>query len=384
QIIPTTDSGLTFFSTLSNPLPDGLLAPVGASLGTMTDVGYSIKFFNPAPVASYNQRWQFSVQRQFRASNMVEIAYVGNRNTKTEITRDLNIVGNQMLSRSPFYDEARVNYLSSNITNPFRRLPGVNGTLGTNNTLMRETLLKPFPQFTAVNTTTYQGYSWYHSLQVRGARRFSAGLNVNASFTWARTMNASGFLNPADPVPYESLSAADRPFRITSSVIYQMPLGRRGALLRGIPRWLDTAIGGWQVSFIYIFQSGQPLAWGDTIFLGDPNDIARGERSIYRWFNIDAGFTRDSRTRPSYHYRTWPFYFSNLRRDSMNNVDFSINKRFRLNERLELQVRGEALNGFNHPQFGNPQMNQFNSAFGQILATANYPRQAQAVVRLTF
>jgi len=385
SFVPTKDSGLSFYSTLSNPFPDGILEPLGTSLGSMTDVGNSIAFFNPAPMASYNQRWQISIQRQFRASNMLEVAYVGNRTTKMEISRDLNIVGNQMLSRSPFYDAARVNYLSANITNPFRGLDGVNGAMGTNNTITRENLLKPYPQFGAVNTTTYQGYSWYHSLQIRAARRLSSGLNINASFTWARNMLATGFLNPADPVPYESLSSADRPFRITASIIYQMPFGRRGMLLRRAPRWLDAAIGGWQLSTIYFYQSGQPLTWGDVIFLGNPEDIAKGPRSVSRWFNVDAGFTRQSSTRPSYHYRTWPFSFSNLRRDAMNNVDLSINKRWRLNERgMEVQVRGEALNAFNHPQFAGPQMDQFNSAFGQITATANYPRQIQAVFRFSF
>ena len=385
QVVPTRDSGLTFYSTLSNPFPDGILELVGAALGPMTDVENSITFFDPAPKASYNQRWQFSIQRQFRANNMLELAYVGNRSTKMEINRDLSVVGNQLLSRSPFFDQQRVNYLTANIPNPFRGLGGVSGSRGTNNNISRENLLKPFPQFGAVNTSTYQGYSWYHSLQVRAARRLSGGLNVNASFTWARNMLANRFLNPADPLPYETLSAADRPFRVTSSVIYQLPFGRRGALLRGVPRWVDAAIGGWQSTVIYTYQSGRPLAWDDTIFLGDPADIARGERSVSRWFNVDAGFTRDSSTRRSYHYRTWPLHFSSLRRHAMNNVDFSLSKRWRLTERgPEVQARCEALNGFNHPLFGNPTMNQFSTAFGQITATANYPRQIQAVIRLSF
>ena len=71
----------------------------------------------------------------------------------------------------------------------------------------------------------------------------------------------------------------------------------------------------------------------------------------------------------------------------MNNMDFSINKRWKLGRDrggAELQLRGEALNGFNHPQFGAPQMDQFNSGFGQITAAANYARQVQAVIRIGF
>jgi hypothetical protein len=167
--------------------------------------------------------------------------------------------------------------------------------------------------------------------------------------------------------------------------MYQLPFGRRGFFLKNAPRWLDAGIGGWQLSTIYIFQSGAPLAWQDVIFFGDPKNIPLSDRSVDRWFNIDAGFTRASSTRPSYHYRTWPFYFSNLRTDAMNNYDISINKRYRLNERgMEIQVRLESLNAFNHPQFAAPQIDQFNSAFGQITATANYPRQMQAVFRFSF
>jgi hypothetical protein len=383
--VPTRDTGLSFFSTLSNPFPAGMLEPTGASLGAMTDVGASITFFNQAPKASYNSRWQLSVQRQFRGANMVELAYVGNRTTKLEISRDMNVVGNELLSRSPFYDAARVSYLTANLANPFRGLEGVTGTMGTNNTISRENLLKPFPQFGAVNTGTYQGYSWYHSLQARASRRMAGGLLVNASFTWAKNMLANGFLNPADPVPYRTLSGADRPFRVTSAVMYQLPFGRRGKLFRKAPRWADRLIGDWQISTIYLMQSGQPLAWADVIFLGDPDDIRTGSRSVEQWFNTKAGFTTASSTRPSYHYRTWPFFFGNLRRDRMNNIDVSVNKRVRLTEKgMELQFRGEALNAFNHPQFGAPQMDQFNSAFGQISATANYPRQVQLVLRLSF
>jgi hypothetical protein len=350
----------------------------------MTDVGNTIKFFNPSPNASYNQRWQFSIQRQFGGSNMMEVAYVGNRSTKLEITRDLNIVGNQMLSRSPFYDAQRVNYLTANVPNPFRGLLGVSGSLGANATITRETLLKPYPQFSAVNTTASQGYAWYHSMYVRGARRLSASLLATGSFTWAKSMAATSFLNPADEAPYRSLSGIDRPIRVTGSIVYQLPFGRNGLVLRRSPQWLDTAIGGWQLAAIYISQSGTPLAWGDAIFLGNPEAIASGPRSVEHWFNVDAGFTRNSSTRPSYHYRTWPLYLSTLRRDGSNNLDFSIAKRWHLTERLQVQARGEAINAFNHPQFAGPTMDQFSSSFGQITATANYPRQIQAVLKLSF
>ena len=385
-LVPTKDSGLTFYSTLSNPFPDGILEPVGAAQGLMTDVGNSVDFFDPNPKTGYNQRWQAGLQRQFGRSTVIEAAYVGNRATKMEIDRDLNLVGNDLLSRSPFFDLQRVNYLAANIPNPFRGVAGVNGSLGSNNTVTREALLKPYPQFSAVTATTYQGYSWYHSLQIRAARRFSTSLGLNGSYTWAKNMLANGFLNPADAVPYESISSADRMHRVTVATIYQLPFGRRGSLLRGIPKALDAVIGGWQLSGIYIYQSGMPLTWGDAVFFGVGDDIRNGPHTVDQWFNINAGFTRNTATRPaSYHYRTFPFRFSNVRGPAMNNIDASINKRWKLNERgMELQLRGEALNACNRVMFANPNTDQFSTAFGQITGTANYPRQIQIVARLNF
>lgn len=384
--VPTRDSGLTFSSKLSHPFPDGLLEPTGSSLGIATDVGNAVEYFLSTPQASYNQRWQGSVQRQFGRSNVLEAAYVGNRTTLAEIERDLNIIGNSLLSRSPFFDQERVNYLAANIPNPFRGIPGIAGTLGTNNNIRRENLLKPYPHFSQVRTSTYQGYAWYHSLQLRAARRFSSSLGLNGSYTWAKNMQAVGYLNPADPVPYESIASSDRKHRVTLAAMYQLPIGRRGRLLRTRSRLLDAAAGGWQLSTVYTYQSGVPLTWGDVVFFGVPDEIRRGPHKPEQWFNTGAGFTRDTATRPaSYHYRTWPFRFSNVRGPSSNNVDLSINKRWRLNEHgTELQVRGEALNAFNRVRFQNPNTDQFSTAFGQINTSANYPRQIQLVLRANF
>lgn len=380
NVVPTRDSGLTFVGTLSNPFPDGILEPVANTLGTMTDVGNSITFFTPTPKASYNQRWQASLQRQFGTSTMIEAAYVGNRGTNIEVARDLNVVGNDLLSRSSVFDAERVGYLGANMPNPFLRLPGVNGTIGTNNTILRENLLKPYPQFAAVNTSNFQGYSWYHSLQVRFSRQFSRMMGLNGSYTWAKNMEAIGYLNPADDMPYESLSGADRRHRVTLAMIYQLPLVRRASMP------VRFVLGGWQLSGIYLFQSGRPLTWGDAVFFGKGEDIGKGPKTPDQWFNVDAGFPRNTAVRPAtYHYRTWPFRFANLREQAMNNIDLSINKRWKLSEKgAEIQLRGEGLNAFNTVLFGSPSTDQFSTAFGQITGAANYPRQIQAVLRLNF
>jgi hypothetical protein len=134
-----------------------------------TGAGNAITFYNPNPRA----------------------AYAGNRSTKMEIARDLNIIGNDRLSRSPFLDLQRVNYLAANAANPFAGIAGVKGSLGSNNTITRENLFKPYPEFSSVATTVQQGYAWYHSPRVRVNRRFSTSLGVNGSYTWSKNIRRS-------------------------------------------------------------------------------------------------------------------------------------------------------------------------------------------------
>jgi hypothetical protein len=63
NLVPSTNNGLTFRDTLSNPFQGGVLEPVGASQGIETFLGQSITFFNQTPSTSYNQRWELGLQR---------------------------------------------------------------------------------------------------------------------------------------------------------------------------------------------------------------------------------------------------------------------------------------------------------------------------------
>ena len=52
-------------------------------------------------------------------------------------------------------------------------------------------------------------------------------------------MQANSFLNPAHPLPYRSISSADRRHRFTVSMIYELSFGRRGKLLHNARgRWM--------------------------------------------------------------------------------------------------------------------------------------------------
>jgi hypothetical protein len=67
------------------------------------------------------------------------------------------------------------------------------------------------------------------------------------------------------------------------------------------------------------------------------------------------------------------------------NMDASVWRTFPLTERYKMDLRAEAFNLFNHPQFGNPATTLSNtSTLGRITTLAYGPRILQLALKLTF
>ena len=321
------------------------------------------------------QRWQFAVQRELVANSLIEVSYVGNRGTGIQVSRDLNPVPNEYLSRSPVRDDATINYLGQQVPNPFYPLLPKTNLASVN--VQRSQLLRPYPQFSSVSTNENLGYSWYHSMQVRAERRFSAGLSAQLSYTWSKLMEAVSFLNGADLRPEEVISSQDRTHRTTMNWLYELPFGR------GL---VSQLISGWQLQGIYTRQSGAPLGFGNSIFFGDLKNVPLpgDQRSANRWFNTDAGFERNNQRVLSANYRTFPSRFSGIRADGPNNWDISVLKNTRLTETAQLQFRAEAINAMNHPQFTAPNTTPTSTAFGTVTGEFAWPRVVQFGLKVLF
>lgn len=387
----TLNNGLTFIETLSNPFQNGLQPVPGSSLGAQTFLGQSISFFNPNPLSPYMQRWQLGIQREIGQGFVAEVTYVGNRGTHIETPRNINATPIKYLSTSPTRDQERINYLSALVPNPFFGLmPSSAGTVFRSSTIARERLLRPFPQFDAVNTTTNEGYSWYHSLQLNLEKRFSKGYTLDLSYTFSKFMEAVEFLNPADPRPTEVIAPDDRPHRFVASGIYELPFGKNRRFLADVTGVASLLVSGWQVSGIYAFQSGPALNWGNIIFTGDIKDIrlSDSQKSLSKWINTEAGFNKVAAQQLASNVRTFPLRFGSLRADKVNNIDIGIIKKTFIGESKEIQFRAELLNAFNHPLFFTTQinLNPTQAAFGQVTAGTqeNYPRRVQMTLKFVF
>jgi hypothetical protein len=148
----------------------------------------------------------------------------------------------------------------------------------------------------------------------------------------------------------------------------------------------NVLVSGWQLNAVFVLQSYAALNWGNVIFTGRVDDIPlpRGQRTIGRWFNVDAGFERDSRRQLAYNVRTFPFRLSNVRGDELNNWDLSLIKRTKITEKAGLEFRGEFINAFNHVTFAAPSTDPASTAFGTVTSESSFPRQVQLGVKLVF
>src|SRR5206468_1915667 len=281
-LVPSQDNGLTFRANLTNPFPDGVLTPVGSSLGPNTFLGQDLNNaagtrFVPLDYKNgQNARYMVTVQRELPGQWLVEAGYAGSRgwnlttgggNQAGEI--DLNGIPAQYLSTSPQRDQATIDFLSALVTNPFRGLMPVAAFNGA--TIARSQLLRPFPQFGNVRTFDDDGTSRYNSAQGKIEKRFTKGYTLLAAYTWSRFTERVFRLNATDTTYENRLSQFDVPHRVALSGIWELPFGRGRHWASSASRFADAFVGGWSVQAIGQFQSGRPISFHDRniYFNGD-------------------------------------------------------------------------------------------------------------------
>lgn len=377
------DNGLTYVATIANPFPTGLLAPAGNKGGLTTNLGQAVTFFPDRRTHPYAQRWSFGIQQELPQKVLHEVSYVGNRNTRLNINRELSFTPAQYLSTSPVRDQATIDFLGRSYTNPFYGLNPVY-----TKTITRANLLKPFNEFSSAQLVgDPAGYSWYHSLQMRVERRFANSWTVQSSYTWAKALEATEFLNPQDPMPYESLAGLDRTHRLTGSGIWEIPVGRGRKFGTNWNRAVDFVAGGWQLSGLYQHQSGAPLGFGNRIFNGDLHKIVlpNDQKSPDHWFvpAAQAGFETNGGRQLASNLRAFSLRFGAVRGPNQDRWDFSLIKSFRVTERFKMDYRAETFNALNHPNLYDPTTDPTSASWGAITGQ-DTPRSWQMSLKLSW
>jgi TonB dependent receptor len=378
--VATNNSFLSPAATLSNPFPNGLQQPPGASQGLNTNLGQSVTYLNPALGRQYSLRWTFDVQQQITHSTTLEVGYIGNHSVHLATNYNFGTLPAQYLSTSLVRDNATITALGALVANPFAGL--LPGTSMNGSTIALSSLLRPYPEFTGVTMQDMSnGGSYFHQLAAKLSRRLSGGLLLAVDYSHSRLMEAVAPLNNGDPKLEKRVSTYDRPNNFAISSLYELPFGAGRRFASGARRLTNLLIGNWAIATGYTFHSGAPVAWGNMLYYG--GDLHYDARNVNHAFDTTR-FNTVSAQQLSQNYRYFPSQFNNIRVDATNNLNVTVMKDFALREKVKLQFRADSFNLCNHALFAAPTVSPTSGAFGVISSTTNTPRIIQSALRLTF
>ncbi len=228
----------------------------------------------------------------------------------------------------------------------------------------------------------------YNALQAKLDRRFKNGFLINTSYTLARAINYSEETDvgtPADLERSRGRAAFDRKHAFAASFIWEMPFFKQDKSALG---WI---LGGWQIGGIATVYSGVPVnftAAGATLRLPDNQQRPNKSADPEVFGAIGPGeLYFDPSVFSAPEQNTWG---NMTRHDSIDgpgfwNVDLSLVKRLRFGK-VAAELRADAFNAFNHPNFGQPNGNFGQATFGQVTGVnGSYtPRLVRFGARLTF
>ena len=277
-----------------------------------------------------------------------------------------------------------------------------------------ETFFVSNPQFIDVRLHGNPSNSTYHSMQVQMTKRLSQGFTNHASYTWSRTLGATDSDANITPVDYRNLGrdkqllAYHRTHVVMINGLYELPFGPNKRFLGDAPGFLQRLVERWQFGGAFNWSSGQPLTvtapistiWESTsgmtpMIVGDfpkssgqvtklangvtyfpgllqtPDPAGAGVSSQN---GLSGAFSNraitDSQGRillvnpaPGEIGTLGPKWIEG---PALSNFDVNLIKRVRITETKEFEVRVDALNVLNDPQFANPNVNINSTSFGRI------------------
>ncbi len=339
----------------------------------------TIDFTNvPAP---YLQQWNFSLQYELGRNWLVETSYAGSKGTKLGARNNLGQV--------PFEFA-----LDGRNTQAFRTMPKINGTGG----------------YSAGDANNK-----YHAFNARLEKRFSQGFNFLLNYTISKNLETNGSgdssysQNGSTSLPLYAFdrrrdngpAPLDIARRFVTSYAYELPWGPG-------KRWLDAGgalgkiAGGWQINGITTLRGGFPTdirtaRVPQTFATFNVPDRLPGvsmyapNKGVDQWFN-PAAF-RVPGTVPSNTGAAIQLFGDSARHVARGpgsvNLDFSLFKNTRINERAAVQFRAEFFNLTNTPTFfleaaNRPSLSVGSDNFGKLNNSTAVGRQIQFGLKFMF
>jgi hypothetical protein len=336
--------------------------PPEVSLTPQPGAGTTRSIFDRDFRDAYTLNWNLNVQQQLGRNYMLELAYAGSRGRQ------------YLLKGNPNEAPATVGVTNSNVNRPYATLA---------------------PALRDVGQVRSDGVLNYHAFLGKFQRRFANGFSLLTSYTFAKSMDYNsdndGLVTVANVYDIEGYNygPSDYDIRHTLSVagLFELPWAR------------DKWYGGWQVSGIGYWRTGYPFTPGQTqgilsTTVGGtgqrPNVVGNWELSdptIERWYDT-AAFQPPADTTGTYGDAGRNI----MRGPEQFNIDMSLIKSTRFS-RFNLELRVEAFNLLNHPQFQVPNRTINAGTAAQITAMLQNPacalcgtteRNIQFAAKITF
>ena len=371
---PFNEQGSTT-SVPAGSFPSGLYQSLAAG-------GLRAEFIQQNPKRSYVLQWNVIVERQLTPTLLVSVGYAASHGVHLPLVAgDINTV-------PPAEDTPR-GYVW-----PSPRGSGV----------------KPWPTWGNVTAVLWQASSTYNSLPVRIQRRFSRGLFVQGSYTWSKSLDSgsdslmTAYTNSISNLPvfdsrlFKAPSDFDTPRNLAISATWEVPSPK--------PAWrpLRESLQGWQFGTVLQDTSGLPFTptiAGDALGLnssipynfpdrlslpGCGNPVNPGNPNSYIKLSCFAA--------PSPATRLGDAGRNVARGPGLVSWDTSLFRNIRFScfsESCNLQLRFEAFNVVNHPNFLPPTSSSVQlftqsltpiASAGELTATSTTSRQLQFAVKV--
>jgi len=261
--VASIDNNITPYDTLASPFShanSGILLPTGSSLGGLTNLGQGVNWGNQDPGRPYGVQYSLQVQRDLK-SWLIEVGYSHQQTKHIGGSINQNDIGltNWTQLRAPTFDAAGKPINNSNnnsfftddqVVNPFKGLPGVSGSLGTSANINIYNLLRPLLLLNNQDKSDipYE-HTRYDALETKLQKRFTGGFSILAGYTWSKLFENTSFLGTQLAGNLEhKIGGEDRPNAFTLAAIAALPVGRDKKFFSGMPRLLDYALGGWELT----------------------------------------------------------------------------------------------------------------------------------------
>jgi hypothetical protein len=315
------------------------------------------------------QQWSLNVQRELTRSLVVEVGYQGAKGTHLPLLYNIN-------QPPPG--------------------PGIQSV---------KQALRPYPAWGNITWLTARGDSNYNGLTARVEQRLNKGLSFLMAYTFGNsiddtagtpynvTPSRSSAMDPTNFLRERGLSGFDIRSRFVVSAVYQLPFRNSNTIVNAL-------IHGWETSGILTLQTGRPF----TVLLSRDNANVLGsvDRPVVVGDPTKAGPVAANPTcvapteinNPTYWFNPCAFVSApagvfgnegrnNMRAPGLKNLDLVLSRVITVKERYSAQIRVEAFNMFNHPNFDAPNQTLDGAGFAAI-PTAEASRQLQFGLKLRF